>query len=183
MRRAVSRSRPAFRAGLLVLLLTLLLDLVAPGAARVDAAWPGLRGVKRVAIEVVFSPDHPQLAPEVVEKRLEDALLASPAAPKPDPRSTDRLRLVVAVRQVTSSDLRGYYLPWSGYYGVGTVRLVVERQMVVPGSPPAAAAIPAIVWQVDRQALGPWRRSRDEIMALIDDLVATLIEDMRGDGS
>jgi hypothetical protein len=36
---------------------------------------------------------------------------------------------------------------------------------------------------VDRQALGPWRRSRDEIMALIDDLVATLIEDMRGDGS
>jgi hypothetical protein len=164
------------------LLLGLLLGMLAAGAARVDAAWPGLRGVKRVAIEVVFSPDHPQLAPEVVEKRLEDALLASPAAPKPDPRSTDRLRLVVAVRQVTSSDLRGYYLPWSGYYGVGTVRLAVERQMVVPGSPPAAA-IPAIVWQVDRQALGPWRRSRDEIMALIDDLVATLIEDMRGDGS
>ena len=164
------------------LLLGLLLGMLAAGAARVDAAWPGLRGVKRVAIEVVFSPDHPQLAPEVVEKRLEDALLASPAAPKPDPRSTDRLRLVVAVRQVTSSDLRGYYLPWSGYYGVGTVRLAVERQMVVPGSPPAAA-VPAIVWQVDRQALGPWRRSRDEIMALIDDLVATLIEDMRGDGS
>ena len=167
---------------LLGLLLALLLGMLVAGAARVDAAWPGLRGVKRVAIEVVFSPDHPQLAPEVVEKRLEDALLASPAAPKPDPRSTDRLRLVVAVRQVTSSDLRGYYLPWSGYYGVGTVRLAVERQMVVPGSPPAAA-IPAIVWQVDRQALGPWRRSRDEIMALIDDLVATLIEDMRGDGS
>ena len=164
------------------LLLGLLLGMLAAGAARVDAAWPGLRGVKRVAIEVVFSPDHPQLAPEVVEKRLEDALLASPTAPKPDPRSTDRLRLVVAVRQVTSSDLRGYYLPWSGYYGVGTVRLAVERQMVVPGSPPAAA-VPAIVWQVDRQALGPWRRSRDEIMALIDDLVATLIEDMRGDGS
>ena len=164
------------------LLLALLLGMLAAGAARVDAAWPGLRGVKRVAIEVVFSPDHPQLAPEVVEKRLEDALLASPAAPKPDPRSTDRLRLVVAVRQVTSSDLRGYYLPWSGYYGVGTVRLAVERQMIVPGSPPTAA-VPAIVWQVDRQALGPWRRSRDEIMALIDDLVATLIEDMRGDGS
>jgi len=166
----------------LALFLALLLGLLAAGAARVDAAWPGLRGVKRVAIEVVFSPDHPQLAPEVMEKRIEDALLASPTAPKPDPRSADRLRLVVAVRQVTSSDLRGYYLPWSGYYGVGTVRLAVERQMVVPGSPPAAA-IPAIVWQVDRQALGPWRRSRDEIMALIDDLVATLIEDMRGDGS
>ena len=182
MGRAVRLGPVAPLALLLGLLLALLLGMLAAGAARVDAAWPGLRGVKRVAIEVVFSPDHPQLAPEVVEKRLEDALLASPAAPKPDPRSTDRLRLVVAVRQVTSSDLRGYYLPWSGYYGVGTVRLAVERQMVVPGSPPAAA-VPAIVWQVDRQALGPWRRSRDEIMALIDDLVATLIEDMRGDGS
>ena len=167
---------------LLALLLGLLLTVVVAGASRVDAAWPGLRGVKRVAIEVVFAPDHPQLAPEVVEKRLEDALLANPAAPKPDPRSTDRLRLVVAVRQVTTSDLRGYYLPWSGYYGVGTVRLVVERQMILPGSPPTAA-IPAIVWQVDRHALGPWRRSREEIMALIDDLVATLIADMGGDGS
>ena len=149
---------------LLALLLGLLLTVVVAGASRVDAAWPGLRGVKRVAIEVVFAPDHPQLAPEVVEKRLEDALLANPAAPKPDPRSA------------------GYYLPWSGYYGVGTVRLAVERQMILPGSPPTAA-IPAIVWQVDRHALGPWRRSREEIMALIDDLVATLIADMGGDGS
>ena len=180
---------PAVRLGLvarltppLALLLGLLLTVLVAGAARVDAAWPGLRGVKRVAIEVVFAPDHPQLAPEVVEKRLEDALLANPAAPKPDPRSADRLRLVVAVRQVTTSDLRGYYLPWSGYYGVGTVRLAVERQMILPGSPPTAA-IPAIVWQVDRHALGPWRRSREEIMALIDDLVATLIADMGGDGS
>ena len=182
MRRAVSRSRPAFRAGLLVLLLTLLLDLAAPGAARVDAAWPGLRGVKRVAVEVVFAPDHPLLAPEVVEKRVEDALLANPVAPKPDPRSTDRLRLVVSVRQVTSNDLRGYYLPMSGDYGVGLVRLAVERQMIVPGALPNSA-VPAIVWQVERQALGPWRRSREQIMALIDDLIATLIDDMQGEGS
>ena len=54
--------------------------------------------------------------------------------------------------------------------------------MIVPGAPPASA-IPAIVWQVERQALGPWRRSREQIMALIDDLVATLIDDMQGDGS
>jgi hypothetical protein len=176
---------PAVSLGLAVrraVLLALLLSVVAAGAARVDAAWPGLRGVKRVAVEVVFAPDHPQLAPEVMEKRLEDALLASAVAPKPDPRSTDRLRLVVAVRQVTSSDLRGYYLPFSGYYGVGLVRLAVERQMIVPGAAPSTA-VPAIVWQVDRQALGPWRRSREEIMALVDDLVATLIEDMQGDGS
>ena len=170
------------RALLLVLPLALLLAVVAAGAARVDAAWPGLRGVKRVAIEVVFAPDHPQLAPEVVEKRIEDALLANPAAPRPDPRSTDRLRLVVSVRQVTSSDLRGYYLPLSGHYGVGMVRLAVERQMIMPGAPPTPT-VPSIVWQVDRHALGPWRRSREEIMALIDDLVATLIDDMRGDGS
>lgn len=175
MRRAVSWSR----AGLLALLLT----IIAAGAARVDAAWPGLRGVKRVAVEVVFAPDHPLLAPEVVEKRVEDALLASPVAPKPDPRSTDRLRLVVSVRQVTTNDLRGYYLPMSGAYAVGLVRLAVERQMIVPGAPPTSAAVPAIVWQVEREALGPWRRSREQIMALIDDLIATLIDDMPGEGS
>lgn len=162
--------------------LALILAVALAGAPRVDAAWPGLRGVKRVAVEVLFAPDHPQLAPEVVEKRIEDALLAGPTAPKPDPRSADRLRLVVSVRRVTSNDLRGYYLPMSGYYSVGTVRLVVERQMVVPGSPPASA-VPAIVWQMERHALGPWRRSQEQIMALIDDLVATLIDDMPGDGS
>jgi len=167
---------------LLAIGLALLLSVVAAGAARVDAAWPGLRGVKRVAVEVIFAPDHPMLAPEVVEKRLEDALLGNAAAPKPDPRSADRLRLVVSVRQVTTNDLRGYYLPMSGAYGVGTVRLAVERQMIVPGAPPASA-VPAIVWQVERQALGPWRRSREQIMALIDDLVATLIDDMQGEGS
>lgn len=153
-----------------------------------DAAWPGLKGVKRVGIEVVFTPDHPQLAPEVVEKRLEDALLANPAAPRPDPKSTDRLRLVVAVREVSGNDLRGFYLPMSGTYGIGTVRLAVERQVVVVGERGTAAGgaipapIPAVVWQVDRQAHGPWRRSGAEVMALVDDLVATFVEDLRGDG-
>jgi hypothetical protein len=159
--------------------------LLASGA---DAAWPGLKGVKRVGIEVVFTPDHPQLAPEVVEKRLEDALLASPAAPRPDPKSTDRLRLVVAVREVSGNDLRGFYLPMSGTYGIGTVRLAVERQVVVVGERGTAAGgsmpapIPAVVWQVERPARGPWRRSGAEIMALVDDLVATFVEDLRGDG-
>jgi hypothetical protein len=159
--------------------------LLASGA---DAAWPGLKGVKRVGIEVVFTPDHPQLAPEVVEKRLEDALLANPAAPRPDPKSTDRLRLVVAVREVSGNDLRGFYLPMSGTYGIGTVRLAVERQVVVVGERGTAAGgaipapIPAVVWQVDRQAHGPWRRSGAEVMALVDDLVATFVEDLRGDG-
>ena len=160
--------------------------LVAPV---VEGAWPGLRGLKRVAVEVVFTPDHPQLAPEVVEKRLEDVLLANPNAPRPDAKSPDRLRLVVAVREVSANELRGYYLPMSGTYGIGSVRLAVERQVVVMGEPPRAGAgppaagapIPALVWQVERQARGPWRRSGAEIMALVDDLVATLVEDMRGD--
>ena len=161
--------------------LALGLGLLGSGA---EGAWPGLKGLKRVGIEVVFTPDHPQLAPEVVEKRLEDALLASPNAPVPDSRSTDRLRLVVAVREVSGNDLRGYYLPMSGTYGIGTVRLAVERQMLVAGergSTPGAA-IPALVWQVERQARAPWRRSGAEIMGLVDDLVATFVEDLRGDG-
>ena len=162
------------------------LVLAAPAA---EGAWPGLKGLKRVAIEVVFTPDHPQLAPEVVEKRLEDVLLANPNAPRPDAKSADRLRLVVAVREVSGNDLRGFYLPMSGTYGIGSVRLAVERQVIVVGEPTRAGAgpvasgapIPALVWQVERQARGPWRRSGQEIMALIDDLVATFVEDLRGE--
>jgi hypothetical protein len=152
--------------------------------AAAAAAWPGLRGIKRVGIEVIFTPDHPQLAPEVVEKRLEDALLGSPNAPTPDPRSLDRLRLVVAVREVSGNDLRGFYLPMSGTYGLGSVRLTVERQVVVVGERGSAAGarIPALVWQVERQARAPWRRSGAEIMGLVDDLVASFVEDLRGDG-
>lgn len=159
-----------------------------PLAAADAAAWPGLKGLRRVAIEVVFTPDHPQLAPEVVEKRLEDALLAHPNAPRPDPKSADRLRLVVAVREVSANELRGFYLPMSGTYGIGSVRLAVERQVAVLGEPArpgvvatAGAPVPALVWQVERQARGPWRRSGTEIMALIDDLVATFVEDLRGE--
>ena len=155
-----------------------------PLAAADAAAWAGLRGLKRVGIEVVFTPDHPQLAPEVVEKRLEDTLLASPNAPAPDAKSPDRLRLVVAVREVSGNELRGFYLPMSGTYGIGSVRLTVERQVVVVGERGSAAGapIPALVWQVERQARAPWRRSGAEIMGLVDDLVATFVEDLRGDG-
>src|SRR5262244_3857230 len=99
----------------------------ADAAGAAAAAWPGLRGLRRVSIEVIFTPDHPQLAPEVVEKRLEDALLASPNAPAPDSKSPDRLRLVIAVREVSGNELRGFYLPMSGTYGIGSVRLTVER--------------------------------------------------------
>ncbi len=165
--------------------LALGLMLAAPVA---EGAWPGLKGVRRVAIEVVFTPDHPQLAPEVVEKRVEDALLADPNAPRPDPKSPDRLRLVVAVREVSTNELRGFYLPMSGTYGIGSVRLAVERQVAVLGEPAraggvaaAGAPVPALVWQVERQARGPWRRSGAEVMALIDDLVATFVEDLRGE--
>ena len=164
-----------------VLGLALGLGLLASGA---EGAWPGLRGLKRVAIEIVFTPDHPQLAPEVLEKRLEDALLASPNTPAPDPKSADRLRLVVAVREVSGNELRGFYLPMSGTYGIGSVRLAVERQVAVLGDRGSAAGapIPALVWQVERQARAPWRRSGAEILGLVDDLVAALVEDLRGDG-
>src|SRR4030095_1557804 len=104
-----------------------------PLAAADAAAWPGLRGLKRVGIEVIFTPDHPQLAPEVIEKRLEDALLAGPNAPALDPGSTDRLRLVVAVREVSGNELRGFYLPMSGTYGIGTGRPAVGAQGVGGG--------------------------------------------------
>src|SRR5262249_46644798 len=67
---------------------------------------------------------------------------SSPNAPAPDSKSPDRLRLVIAVREVSGNELRGFYLPMSGTYGIGSVRLTVERQVVVVGERGSGAGAP-----------------------------------------
>lgn len=137
----------------------------------------GLQGLRRVALEITMAPDHPLLDPGVLEQRLEELLLTGASAPKLDPQSPDRIRLAVAVRQYSGSELRGFYLPFSGLYGIGSVRLSVERLATIPG---LAAPIPAVVWQQERQARGPWHRSAAEIMALVEGLVAAFVEEYSG---
>ncbi len=139
-------------------------------------ATAGLRGLGRVAIELTLAPDHPGVIPEELERRLDATLRGSHPAPTVDPRSPDVLRLTVTVRRVSTTELRGYYLPFSGSYGLGSVRLAVVRPVAVPG---VAGPVGAVVWQAERLARAPWPRSGAEITGLLDELVAAFLADYR----
>jgi hypothetical protein len=149
-------------------------------SARVDAAEEsvrGLQGLRRVAVEIAFSPAHPGVPADDAQSRIEDALRGSlPTAPFLDARSPDRLRLTIAVREVSSTELRGFYLPFSGSYGIGLVRLAAERMVTAPGVP---VPVRAVVWQVERHTRATWRASADEILGIAEDLAELFIEDYR----
>jgi hypothetical protein len=128
----------------------------------------------RAALEISMDPDHPLVSVEDLERRVEDALRQNRPPLAFDPTSQDRLHITIAVRSYNASELRGFYLPFSGDYGIGPVRLSVERPATIRG---LSAPVPAVVWQAFRQAKAPWHRSGREILALVDELVAELLED------
>lgn len=138
--------------------------------------WEAIQGLPRVAIEVTVSPNHADLTPEEVRRRVEEALRRTQPAPVIDQASADRLHLTIAVRSYSSSDLRGFYLPLSQAYGIGPIRLTVERPAVISGVP---SPVRATVWQTERQAKGPWRSSASEILELADEVVSSFLTDYR----
>jgi hypothetical protein len=145
-------------------------------AAAGGERWDALRLLPRVGLEITLSPNHPELSTEDVRKRIEDGLRGAHPAPVLDPASRDRLHLIAAVRRYSSTELRGFYLPLSGSYGIGPVRLAVERVAVIPG---LGTPIAAQVWQAERQAKGPWRASAAEVLRLTDEVVASFLGDYR----
>ena len=154
----------------------LLLAGVAGPAAADEEASRGLRGLRRVAVQITFSPVHVGLSADELQERLEELLRVSAPSPVSDRRSLDRLHLTVGVRATTTSDLRGFYLPLSGSYGIGPVRLAVERVVTIAGVP---APVRAIVWQAERQARARWRDSAAEVVGLLEDLVEAFLDDYR----
>ena len=149
----------------------------APAAEAVEESVRGLQGLRRVAIEIAFSPAHSGVPADDAQSRIEDVLRGSlPTAPVLDARSPDRLRLTISVREVSSSELRGFYLPFSGSYGIGLGRLAAERMVTVPGAP---APVRAVVWQVERHPRAAWRAAADAILGLAEDLAELFVEDYR----
>ena len=160
-----------------IALLLAAIEPVLAGAGAVAAEpWVALKLVRRVAVDVAFDPDHPRVAPEELERRLEEALRQATPAPRVDQQSPDVLRLTVSVRQISANDLRGFYLPFSGAYGIGVVRLALERQVTVPG---LAQPMPAVVWQAERVARAGWLQSGQEVMAHLEELAVIFLEDYR----
>ena len=132
--------------------------------------------MQRVAVDVTVSPNHPDLVVEEVRRRVEDGVRRGQPAPVVETGSAERLHLMVGVRAYSSSELRGFYLPLSQAYGIGPVRLVVERPALVSG---LGAPIAVQVWQAERQAKSVWRNSAAEILELTDEVVGAFLMDYR----
>ena len=153
-----------------------LMLLLAPGEPAAAERWEALQSLPRVAVEITFSPNHPDLTAEEMRRRVEEALRRAHPAPAVDPASADRLRLTISVRSYSTSDLRGFYLPLSQAYGIGPVHLSLERPAAISGLP---TPVWATVWQAERQSKGPWRTSASEVLELADEVVASFLGDYR----
>ena len=160
----------ACRGLLLIALVGALLAVVAETSAQ------GLTGLRRVSLAVDVQYPLDALSAEDLLARLEDGLRQAEPAMSVNESATDRLRLVVSVRPVSGTTLRGFWLPFSGTYGIGPVMLELERLVSVPGAP---RPFPAIVWQAERIATGPWRTAGTEIMQLTGDLIAEWLDARR----
>lgn len=149
-----------------------------PTRAGAQDSARGLRGLTRVALDLSLTPDVVDLRDEL-EQRMEQTLREHSPAPAAVRDGADKLRLVVAVQAKSATELRGFWLPFSGFYAIGYVRLEVERPLPLPGSPPATAPVPVIVWQADRLVSTSWRRAAEEIDAAVARLLAVFLEDYR----
>src|SRR5262245_52077515 len=128
-RRRAAASARRFRRVILAFLEAALLALGEEASAQ------GLTGLRRVSVAVDLQYPIDDLSADDLLARLEDGLSRAEPAMSVHESATDRLRLLVAVRPVSATALRGYWLPFSGTYAIGSVTLELERVVSLPGSP------------------------------------------------
>jgi hypothetical protein len=146
----------------LALLCALAAGLSCPAAAEPSGA---LAGLVVVGVDVDLAASQESLSAEQLTHRIRARLREGAPALTLDAAARDRLRLGVAVQPHGASTLRGFWLPFSGTYGIGLVRLSLERVVTIAG---VHAPVRASVWHAERQAAGPWRESPAAILALLD---------------
>jgi hypothetical protein len=139
-------------------------------SAAVAAQAPG--DILRLA--VVVDLEHPVTGADGDDlgRRLAAFLAAQGPAVALDAASPDRLRLTVSVRPYSSTALRGFFLPFSGTYGIGPVRLSLERAVVLPGRTPGT--VTAIVWQRERVVATRWSAAGGAIDVAVQELLEAL---------
>ena len=145
-------------------------------AVVVSASAEGLTGVRGVSLSVELQHPLDALSVEGLLARLEDGVSRAEPPIRVRDDAPNRLRLVVSIRPVSATVLRGFWLPFSGTYAIGAVALEMERRVTAPGIP---HSFPAIVWREERAAAGPWPTVDVEIMRLTDELIAKWLEALR----
>jgi hypothetical protein len=170
----VSTSSP--RAPAVGWIVTLGLGIFLAATSHAADPWIGLIPMSHVAVDVIVDPAHAQVTRKELAHRVAEALRAGAPGLRIDPEAPDVLRLTIGVRRVSSTELRGYYLPFSGAYGLGIVGLALVRRVTVPG---LADTVPAIVWQREQLARAPWGESGTEVRAHLEGLLGAFLEDYR----
>lgn len=147
--------------------------LVSDGAGYATAeSWEGLSGLERVAVETAVEVEVPDASADHLTRHIEARIANATPRPMIDPTSPNRLRLRVTVRPISATTLRGFYLPFSGTYGVGSVRLILARRASVSGVP---HAVDAVVWEEERLVAGPWRDTQNVLVRAVDELVSEFL--------
>ena len=153
-------------------LVVVLLAATSPNAAAAEAAR-GLAGLTTIGVDVELDPSQTSFSSAQLMRQIDSRLRAAAPALTIDPASSSRLRFSVLVRPYSATALRGFWLPFSGTYGIGPVRLSVERTAMVTG---VSMPLLASVWQAERQAAGPWRESPAEIARLLDETLSDFLD-------
>jgi hypothetical protein len=104
-----------------------------------------LDGLGRVAVRVNVRQPIAGVSGDELRRRLVTFVAKLEPSLALDESSADRLQLTITVRSYSSSELRGFPLPFSGSYAIGMVRrLTLHRAAEIVGGPPRSVS--AIVW-------------------------------------
>ena len=136
----------------------------------------GLSLLRRVSVLVNLEHPIDPVSVEDLVARVEEMVRGADPPLTVLETASDRIRLTVTVSPVSATTLRGFWLPFSGTYGIGAIRLEVERTVTLPGMPRPLAAT---VWQTERVVAGPWRTAGPDTMRVVDELLAELADARR----
>jgi hypothetical protein len=173
---SVAERRNRYHPFVIAHLLALAIGLGTASTSAAADAPGGLVGVRRVSVLVDLEHPIDPVSVEDLVARVEETLRGAEPPLAIYETATDRIRLIVSVGPVSATILRGFWLPLSGTYGIGSVRLAVERLVTLPGAP---HKLTATVWQTDRRVAGPWRTIGPETMHVVEELLAELLEARR----
>lgn len=129
--------------------------------------------LRDVSVGVEIAHPLPEMTADELITRLELSLRRAEPGISIQNAVVDRIRLTVSVRPLSATMLRGFWLPFSGTYGIGTLRLAVERMVTFPDVP---RPVPAVLWHSERTVGDPWPTTHREIARMLDDMVAELVQ-------